>query len=210
MQIFGEVEQIYSDKHLVVVNKPSGLLSVPGRGPDKKDCVVRRVQQDFPTARIVHRLDCATSGLMVLALDADSHRELSRQFHDREVDKEYTACVWGLLPEDSGQVDLPLMVDWPNRPRQKVCDEGKPALTQYLCLARENDRSKVKLIPITGRSHQLRVHMLSLGHPIVGDRLYASEEAIQAADRLLLHASRLVITQPDSGQRLEFNHAADF
>lgn len=205
-----DIEVVYSDKHLVVVNKPSGLLSVPGRGPDKKDCVVKRVQEQFPTARIVHRLDCATSGLMVLALDADSHRELSRQFHDREVSKEYTASVWGKIAQDSGDVDLPLITDWPNRPRQKVDPEGKHALTHFTCESREEDRTHVTLVPITGRSHQLRVHMLSLGHPIIGDKLYAPEEAIRAADRLLLHASRLSITQPATGERLEFHNAANF
>lgn len=204
------IEVVYSDKHLVLVNKPSGLLSVPGRGPDKKDCLVRRLQDSFPTARIVHRLDCATSGLMVLALDADSHRELSRQFHDREVDKEYIARVWGRVEADSGEVDLPLITDWPNRPRQKVDDNGKPALTKYEVLSRDTDSTRVKLTPITGRSHQLRVHMLSLGHAILGDQLYACEDAINAADRLLLHAGKLAITQPETGERLEFCHAADF
>lgn len=205
-----DIELIYSDKHLVVVNKPSGLLSVPGRGPDKKDCVVRRVQLAYPTARIVHRLDCATSGLMVLALDADAHRELSRQFHDREVSKEYVARVWGQLQKEQGEVDLPLMTDWPNRPRQKVDEAGKQALTKYLCLSRDENSSRVKLIPVTGRSHQLRVHMLSLGHAILGDRLYASQEAIDAAERLLLHASYLAFSQPVTKERLEFANAPDF
>lgn len=205
-----EIELIYSDKHLVIVNKPPGLLSVPGRGPDKKDCLVRRVQDCFPTARIVHRLDCATSGLMVLALDADSHRELSRQFHDREVSKEYTANLWGHLPQTEGEVNLPLITDWPNRPRQMVSPEGKLALTKYHLIAEEQHGSRVKLIPITGRSHQLRVHMLSLGNPIIGDRLYAPEEAIAVADRLLLHASYLALVQPSTGERLEFSNAANF
>ena len=145
-----------------------------------------------------------------LTVYADSHRELSRQFHDREVSKEYTASLWGHLPQTEGEVNLPLMTDWPNRPRQMVSEEGKPALTKYHLIAEEQHGSRVKLIPITGRSHQLRVHMLSLGNPIIGDRLYAPEEAITVADRLLLHASYLALVQPSTGERLEFRNAANF
>lgn len=205
-----EIEIVYSDKHLVVVNKPSGLLSVPGRGPDKADCVLSRLQQQFPTIRIVHRLDCATSGLMVLALDADSHRELSRQFHDREVKKRYQALVYGYMEHENGEVNQPMMTDWPNRPRQMITPEGKPAQTYYQCLSRTEEMSRVDLTPITGRSHQLRVHMLHTGHPILGDGLYAHEEALNTKDRLCLHATDLMITQPETGEELTFTSKAPF
>mgnify|MGYP000409084568 CR=1 FL=1 len=205
-----DIETIHVDAHILVVNKPSGLLSVPGRGPEKWDCVVHRVQNRYPTAKIVHRLDCATSGLMVLALDADSHRELSRQFHDREVAKCYEAEIFGALEVEEGEVNLPLMPDWPNRPRQMVHEDGKSALTRYYCLTRSEGRSRVKLEPITGRSHQLRVHMLSLGHPILGDNLYAHEQALVASPRLLLHATYLCLHHPETNEKLEFNCYAPF
>jgi tRNA pseudouridine32 synthase / 23S rRNA pseudouridine746 synthase len=204
------IELIYADEQIVVVNKPSGLLSVPGRGPDKQDCVVSRLQQDFPTVRVVHRLDCATSGLMVLALDADSHRELSRQFHDREVNKRYEALVFGGMEDEQGEVDQPLMTDWPNRPRQMISEDGKAALTHYTCLSRSAEQSRVDLKPITGRSHQLRVHMLYTGHPILGDGLYAHDEALQASERLCLHARYLSVTHPVSRECLEFTSAVPF
>lgn len=205
-----EIEIVYSDENLVVVNKPSGLLSVPGRGPDKADCVLSRLQQQFPTIRIVHRLDCATSGLMVLALDADSHRELSRQFHDREVKKQYEALVYGYMENESGEVNQPLMTDWPNRPRQMISPEGKPAQTYYRCLNRSQSETRVELSPITGRSHQLRVHMLYTGHPILGDNLYAEGDALVAKDRLCLHATYLSLLQPDSKKAMEFTSEAQF
>lgn len=200
----------YADDAVVLVNKPSGLLSVPGRGEDKQDCVVRRVQQTFPTARIVHRLDCATSGLMVLALTADGHRELSRQFHDREIEKAYVALVYGTVEADEGQVRLPLMSDWPNRPKQKISEDGKPAHTDYKVLSRERDHTRVLLTPVTGRTHQLRVHMLSLGHPILGDRLYAEGDALAASGRLMLHAWQLGFMHPESGESLFFEPESPF
>lgn len=205
-----EIEIVYLDENLVVVNKPSGLLSVPGRGPDKADCVLSRLQQQFPTIRIVHRLDCATSGLMVLALDADSHRELSRQFHDREVKKQYEALVYGYMENERGEVNQPLMTDWPNRPRQMISPEGKPAQTYYRCLNRSQSETRVELSPITGRSHQLRVHMLYTGHPILGDNLYAEGDALVARDRLCLHATYLSLLQPDSKKAMEFTSEAQF
>jgi tRNA pseudouridine32 synthase/23S rRNA pseudouridine746 synthase len=204
------VNVLYSDEQMVVVNKPSGLLSVPGRGPDKAECVVVRLQSAFPTVRVVHRLDCHTSGLMVLALTVEAHRELSRQFHDRETEKGYRARVEGVLEKDSGEVNLPLMTDWPNRPRQMVSEEGKQAHTRWHCLQRENETSWVALTPITGRTHQLRVHMMAIGHPIVGDRLYATGKALDRSDRLLLHAERLAIKQPLTGERLEFKSECPF
>jgi tRNA pseudouridine32 synthase/23S rRNA pseudouridine746 synthase len=199
-----DIEVLFSDNAIVIINKPSGLLSVPGRGPDKADCAIVRTQQLFPTARSVHRLDCATSGLMVVALSADAHRELSRQFHDREVSKRYEAMVYGQLAESEGDVNLPLMADWPNRPRQIVHEDGKPSQTQYKCIERLSDHTRVALTPVTGRSHQLRVHMQALGHPIVGDDLYAADYPIQNSERLLLHACYLAFCHPESGEMMEF------
>ena len=196
-----EIEVVYTDTSLIVVNKPSGLLSVPGRGPDKQDCVISRLLVAFPNAKVVHRLDCATSGLMVLAQSLESQRELSRQFHDREVSKEYIACVHGHCLEE-GEVNLPLMTDWPNRPRQMVSEDGKAAQTFYQRVALEQVAgfpiSRVALTPVTGRTHQLRVHMLSIGHVIMGDKLYAQGAARDAVERLHLHATRLSIKQPET------------
>ncbi|WP_210394898.1 RluA family pseudouridine synthase [Motiliproteus sediminis] len=194
---------LYHDDHLVFVNKPHDLLSVPGKGPDNADCVLSRTRQQFPTARIVHRLDCATSGVMVLAQDADSHRELSRQFHDRETCKRYLADIDGHPPASQGECTHPLRCDWPNRPRQMVCwKQGKTALTHWQVLEQHSDHARVELIPHTGRSHQLRVHMLALGHPILGDRFYARGSALAKSSRLHLHAESLEITHPQTGRRL--------
>ena len=159
---------LYQDEHIIVVNKPSGLLSVPGRAEEHRDSVMTRVQADFPVAESVHRLDMATSGVIVVALTKAAERELKRQFREREPKKSYIARIWGHMEHDEGLIDLPLICDWPNRPKQKVCFEhGKSAQTGYLVLSRDADGStRVKLTPITGRSHQLRVHMLALGHPI--------------------------------------------
>jgi len=204
---------IHADPALLVVNKPSGLLSVPGRGSEKHDCLVTRIQVDYPDALIVHRLDCDTSGLLVLARGKENHRRLSIAFQDRQVDKRYVALVDGELVPASGEVDLPLIVDWPNRPLHKVdFATGKPSLTCYRVVDYDptERRSRVELIPETGRTHQLRVHMQALGHPILGDSLYADAEAKDKASRLLLHAEYLAFTHPESGERLEFNCAADF
>jgi len=205
------VPVLYSDERLVVVEKPAGLLSVPGRGPDKQDCLWHRVQRVFPTARIVHRLDCATSGLMVLALDAASHRELSRQFHDRETRKRYVAVVAGRPRHDAGVIEQPLRCDWERRPLQIVDPvDGKPARTEWRLLESDGGRSRVSLQPVTGRSHQLRVHMQALGHPILGDAFYAPP-AIQALSaRLLLHAEQLGFRHPDSGKAMDFETPSPF
>lgn len=195
------IDFYYRDEHLALVAKPSGLLTVPGKGPDKADCLISRLQQQSPYARIVHRLDMATSGILVIAYTPTAHRELSRQFQDRETQKHYIAVVNGDLVKTTGQmsgeVNLPLITDWPNRPKQKVCHEtGKPSQTLWQVLDHSSDQTRVKLTPITGRSHQLRVHMLALGHPILGDNLYACDEALAKADRLLLHAEQLTVTHP--------------
>ena len=161
---------LFKDKDIMVVNKPTGLLSVPGRGPENEDSVLHRVKQQHPKAAAAHRLDMSTTGVIVSPLTPTSHRELSRQFRERETEKHYLAWVWGEPEADSGQVDLPLCVDWPNRPKQKVdFEEGRHALTLWEELKVQNGNSLIKLTPITGRSHQLRVHMASLGRPIVGD-----------------------------------------
>ncbi|WP_114192696.1 bifunctional tRNA pseudouridine(32) synthase/23S rRNA pseudouridine(746) synthase RluA [Edaphovirga cremea] len=203
---------LYQDEHIMVVNKPSGLLSVPGRALEHKDSVMTRVQRDFPQAESVHRLDMATSGVIAVALTKAAERELKRQFREREPKKSYIARVWGHIEKDEGVIDLPLICDWPNRPKQKVCYEtGKAAQTDYLVLERAEDgTSRVKLTPITGRSHQLRVHMLALGHPILGDNFYAHPEARARAPRLLLHAQELMIIHPKFGKPMHFRCEADF
>ena len=182
---------LYRDEALLAVAKPSGLLSVPGRGEHKKDCMSQRVQQVYPQALVVHRLDQPTSGLMLFALSAAAQSALGRMCQQRQVHKEYLAVVAGRLSPAEGEVDLPLIADWPNRPRQRVDHAaGKPALTRYEAVAYDatTDSTRVRLFPETGRSHQLRVHMAELGHPILGDELYADEKSLHLSPRLLLHA----------------------
>lgn len=199
---------VYLDPWLLVLLKPSGLLSTPGRGPEKADCAAARVQARYEDALIVHRLDQPTSGLMIMARDKETHAALSRLFRERAVDKRYRAICSGHLAHDEGEIDAPLRADWPNRPRQEVHPEGKPSRTRYRVLARDTrgalPTTHVALYPITGRSHQLRVHLAWLGHPILGDCLYADETARTAADRLLLHAEALAFTHPVTGERLSF------
>lgn len=207
------ITYLYADAALLVVDKPSGLLSVPGRGPGKDDCLVARVHADYPDALSVHRLDMETSGLMVLARGKEMHRHLSILFQERQVEKRYVAVVDGQLVPACGEIDLPLIADWPNRPLQKVdFDIGKASLTRYRVLARDtgNDTTRVELTPETGRSHQLRVHLMSLGHAILGDALYAPPVARAKAARLLLHADALAFTHPESGQTLRFQIDAPF
>jgi tRNA pseudouridine32 synthase/23S rRNA pseudouridine746 synthase len=203
---------LYQDDHIMVVNKPSGLLSVPGRQPEHKDSVMTRIQRDYPAAESVHRLDMATSGVIIVALTKAAERELKRQFREREPAKRYQARVWGHPAAEKGVIDLPLICDWPNRPKQKVCFEtGKAAQTEYEVLEYRDDNSaSVQLTPITGRSHQLRVHMLALGHPILGDGFYAHDEAKAMAPRLLLHAEMLTITHPQYGTPMTFRQPAEF
>jgi tRNA pseudouridine32 synthase / 23S rRNA pseudouridine746 synthase len=233
------LDVVYADDVLVVVNKPSGLLSVPGRGPQHADCVSARVQALYPDALVVHRLDMSTSGLLVLARGVDVQRELSRQFAQREVFKRYEAIVAGRLEpnataasdtpalktqssasdEDShgwATIDLPLIVDWPHRPKSKVDhDIGKPSQTrwqvrEHFTLPSGLAATRVALEPVTGRSHQLRVHLQALGHPIVGDELYAKAAALAAAPRLLLHACVLELTHPHTQKRHRLESAVPF
>lgn len=202
---------LYHDDDVIVVNKPSGLLSVPGKAPEHRDSLITRIQRVYPEARIVHRLDMATSGVMVVAQHKDSHRQLSRQFELRQTAKRYFARVAGVPAQSSGSVDLPLICDWPNRPKQKVdFESGKPALTHYKVVQRDATEALVALIPITGRSHQLRVHMLELGHPILGDRLYGTPSVIASAPRLQLHAETLSFTHPANGKRMQFSAPLPF
>lgn len=185
------VRIVHADDRLVVIDKPAGLLSVPGRS--EPDCASARVQADFPDARIVHRLDQATSGLLVFARGPEAQRALSADFAERRVAKVYLAIVAGSLT-GTGMINLPLAADWPNRPRQQVdLARGKPSQTRWQALGADGPHTRVALEPITGRSHQLRVHLAALGHPIVGDALYAPPAVATASPRLLLHASELQI-----------------
>lgn len=205
------LEVLHEDHELIVVNKPSGLLSVPGRGEHLADCLLSRVQLAFPTALLVHRLDRDTSGVMVFAATPHAQRHLGLQFERRHTRKTYVAEVWGHLTPKTGTIDLPLIVDWPNRPLQKVCHEtGKPAQTDWRVLRQSDTTTRVALMPKTGRSHQLRVHMLALGHPIVGDPFYASGDALRAADRLMLHSWKLRLRHPDGGKGMEFQAPLPF
>ncbi|MFV8783422.1 pseudouridine synthase [Microbulbifer sp. SA54] len=196
---------IYVDDALLVLDKPSGLLTVPGRDPAHRDSLASRAQGAYADALIVHRLDMDTSGLVVMARGADIHRKLSALFQQRAVDKTYLARVWGEPAQDSGEVDLPLICDWPNRPRQMVDFEvGKPSLTRWRKLSTDGNTTLLELTPVTGRSHQLRVHMQAMGHPILGDPFYAHAEALAAAPRLLLHAQELGFVHPVLESPLHF------
>jgi len=222
---------------MIAIDKPSGLLSVPGIGPEKQDCAVARVQGEFPAARIVHRLDRDTSGVMVLALDADTHRELSRQFQDRETEKRYSAIVAGHVAEDEGEVDLPMRKDMTvaGKPRHIIDHEqGRQALTRWTVIermtlaeleplsrpsspphgpepkAQGTSITRLSLRPVTGRSHQLRVHMVAIGHAILGDDLYAPPDVVAMADRLLLHAEYLMVTDPYTAAPRRFESPCPF
>ena len=206
------VPVLFADEHLLVLNKPAGVLSVPGRGPDKQDCVLSRLHTHHPDALVVHRLDMATSGLMVFALHADSQRALGMMFAAREIKKMYVAWVQGRLPvSDTWQtIDQALIADWPNRPLQKVDAHGKPSVTQWRCTQHHatKNASMLQLMPLTGRSHQLRVHLQHIGHPILGDALYAPHN--QEADRLMLHACELGFVHPVTQHALRWHSPPDW
>jgi tRNA pseudouridine32 synthase/23S rRNA pseudouridine746 synthase len=203
---------VYVDEHLLVLDKPAGMLSVPGRGEHKQDCLSVRARQDWPDALVVHRLDMATSGLFVMGRGAAAQRALSMAFERREVGKLYVAVVAGEMGEPGWQtIDMPLGVDWPNRPRQMVDPvHGKPSITRWRAVSAQSGTTRVELEPLTGRSHQLRVHMLAIGHPIVGDPLYAPPDVRDAAPRLLLHAAALQLFHPFSGEAIAFESRAPF
>ena len=202
---------IYQDDDLLLVRKPDLLLSIPGRHPLNKDCLITRLQQRYPSASIVHRLDLDTSGIMVIPLNKPTHAHISRQFQQRKVSKSYHAVVFGIIEQDQGEIDLPIASDWANRPRQKICHHsGKSALTRFEVLSRGSDRTRVLLKPVTGRSHQLRIHMRELGHPILGCDMYAHPQALAMAQRLMLHATTLGFEHPATGQWLQGECAPDF
>ena len=201
---------LHEDAHIVVVDKPAGLLSVPGRGPELADCLITRLQVVFPELLLVHRLDRDTSGVMVFAMTPHAQRNLSMQFEQRVTKKTYVARVAGEVVEKSGEIDLPLIVDWPNRPRQKVChDTGKPALTEWTRTKVGNGESLLRLVPKTGRSHQLRVHCLSMGHPILGDPIYAPQ-TYDRYPRMMLHSQELRLNHPENGLGMKFRSKAPF
>lgn len=204
---------LYLDEHLLIANKPSGLLSVPGKGPENQHCLHKQALEFNPNARVVHRLDQATSGIVMFPLSYPCLKQLTHHFEHRNIHKRYVAVVNGQVIDDEGEVKLPLICDWPNRPKQMVCFEnGKAAHTRYKVLTRNsaNDSTRVSLEPVSGRTHQLRVHMLSIGHPILGDRLYAPEDALGKSPRLLLHAEELWFDHPITGEHLHIHCPAEF
>ena len=205
-----ELSVLHVDEDLLVIDKPAGLLAVPGRGEAGRDNLASRAQQRWPDARIVHRLDMATSGLMLFARGDAAQRTLSAAFEGRRVHKGYEAWVAGLLQDEQGCIDFPLAADWPRRPRQQVDPErGRPAQTRWRVLERDHERRQTRLAlePLTGRTHQLRVHLLAIGHPILGDALYAPE---LETPRLMLHACALTFGHPRHGGPCEFRSAAPF
>lgn len=207
----GPLKVVYSDDDILVLDKPEGLLTVEGKHEDHKDCLEARAIAQFPKARIVHRLDMHTSGLIIMALHAGANRHLSRQFELRRIEKTYEALVWGTMIHEEGIINYPLRCDWENRPRQMVdYEQGKPSETRYKLVDWNGGISRVMLYPKTGRSHQLRVHMLALGHPIIGDEFYAEGEALAASPRLCLHAKELVIEHPITGMKMAFESAVTF
>lgn len=215
--LIDKLSAVHVDAHCLVLDKPAGLLCVPGRGADKQDCLSARAQALYPDALVVHRLDMATSGLWLMARGADLQRRFSRAFAEREVSKHYVAVVAGQPAPQQGQdwseIDLPLAADWPNRPRRVVDRErGKPSLTRWRVLGPGPlpNTTRLELEPVTGRSHQLRVHLQALGHPILGDTLYAPPEVAAAAPRLLLHATALRIPHPAGGPHLGWYSPAPF
>jgi tRNA pseudouridine32 synthase/23S rRNA pseudouridine746 synthase len=207
------IQAVFADDTLIAVDKPAGLLAVPGRGADKQDCLWTRVRAQWPDACVVHRLDMATSGLMLFARGADMQRQISRMFETRQIEKHYIAVVEGLLASASGCIELPLAADWPRRPLQKVDPaQGKASRTDWRVLAYDaaQGTTRLALQPLTGRTHQLRVHLSAIGHPILGDALYAPAAVVGRADRLLLHACALTLAHPVTGEPLQLRCEAPF
>lgn len=196
---------LHEDSDIVVLDKPSGLLTVPGKDLALADCLEARVQARHPTAKVVHRLDKDTSGILLMALNKKALGYLGSQFEGRKTRKSYAARVWGELEGESGRIDLPLATDWEHKPRQRVdVERGRPSQTEWEVVAREKNATRVRLTPITGRTHQLRLHMMAIGHPILGDQFYATGEALAAADRLQLHAEMLSFFHPADGLERTF------
>ncbi len=208
-----QLDILYLDEDLLIANKPAGLLCVPGKGPEKQDCLYNRALKFNPNARVAHRLDQGTSGIVMFPLNYLTLKNLTHKFEAREIHKRYIAVVDGLVAEDEGEIKLPLICDWPNRPLQKVCFEsGKAAHTRYQVLQRdlENKTTRLLLEPVSGRTHQLRVHMLSLGHPMLGDGLYAPADVLAKAPRLLLHAQELWLNHPITGVEVRVKAIPEF
>lgn len=204
------LEVVHHDHEILVVGKPSGLLSVPGKGEHLADCLLARIQLAFPEGLLVHRLDRDTSGVMVFALTPHAQRHLGLQFEKRQVKKTYVARVWGVIQDKTGTIDLPLIVDWPNRPKQKVDHEnGRAAVTDWRVVRKGADETRLRLFPKTGRSHQLRVHMREIGHPILGDPFYAEGKA-REFPRLMLHSESIRFRHPDGGKGVSFTVKAPF
>lgn len=202
---------VFEDDHLLVVDKPSGLLTVPGKADHLWDCLEHRAKTYCPDARIIHRLDMDTSGIVILAKNANAHRHIGLQFERRHTSKAYQALAWGRATEKDGLIDLPLRCDWPNRPLQMVdFAQGKSTQTKYKVLQRGDHTTRFDLFPITGRSHQLRVHLLAIGHPILGDDFYAPKSVQAAHERLCLHARFLEIHHPIGGNRISFESEVPF
>jgi tRNA pseudouridine32 synthase / 23S rRNA pseudouridine746 synthase len=201
---------LYQDDLIIVANKPAGLLSVPGKLEGREDCLVSRLQAAHWDTLLVHRLDCDTSGVMIFARTKQAQGFLGQEFEKRRAKKTYVARVWGQLTPDQGHVDLPLAADWPNRPRQMVDEvNGRPAQTDWQVIGRDAETTRVRLSPLTGRSHQLRVHMLAMGHPILGDPIYATGPA-RDFPRLILHAETLSLHHPGSGEWVSFTAPCPF
>ncbi len=207
----GPLKIIYYDDDILVIDKPSGLLSVAGNKPELADCLEARAKKQYPNSLIVHRLDKDTSGVIVLGLNKKAHANLGLQFEKRQITKTYIAKVWGEMDKDNGQVDEPIITDWPNRPKQMIdYERGRSAITNWQVLERQGGFTRVLLSPITGRSHQLRLHLNHLGHPILGDNLYAHDDALNAAPRLQLHATSLKFIHPSSKERCFFEVTCSF
>lgn len=207
----GEVTVVYQDTRLLILEKPSGLLAVPGRGPHLQDCLASRVQAVFPDARVVHRLDRDTSGLMLMARDADAQRHLSRQFEQRQVHKVYECIVWGVPTVAAGRIDLPIGRDPDHPPRYRIDHvHGRSSQTDWHMNEPLGDRARLVVEPITGRSHQIRLHLAASGHAILGDPLYADATALAAATRLLLHARALQVAHPSDGRSISWQSACPF
>lgn len=205
------INVVHEEAEFVIIDKPSGLLSVPGKDPALADSLQRRAEARWPTASMVHRLDKDTSGVMVLAFNKRAHAKIAMQFEKRTAQKSYVARVWGQMEGDEGRVDLPIATDWENKPRQRIdFERGRDARTEWVVLLREAAATRLRLHPLTGRTHQLRLHMMTLGHPVLGDQFYATGPALAAADRLQLHAEELSFLHPVSGEPVRFVIAAPF
>ena len=196
---------VHKDPDFIILDKQSGLLSVPGKEPALFDCLESRARKQFPTASTIHRLDKDTSGIVVMGLNKPAHAKIGKQFEDRSAKKSYVARVWGHVAGESGTIDLPIGGDWERKPRQRIDPvHGRPSQTDWEVIAREDNATRVRLYPRTGRTHQLRVHMLALGHPMLGDNFYAEGEVLDAAPRLQLHAEELEFAHPETGQKCRF------